>query len=476
MPKSNAIRRAYWRLRETMLAMPRRVRCRVTRVAFAIRDYWTQIRVLWLFFYSNLRLPFFTYSPLLSPKDAVTPKTLLIISFYSPPYVSSLGTQRIAKFMKFLSREGWKTILLTTAPEPGDLLEAEDIIPDGIRVVRLPAAQVSRFFRNHKRFVPDDFITWVLPAYRAGLEIVRSEHPAAILATAPPYSNLLIGTILGEKMRIPLVADFRDPWSRIDIGWTLDNPILRWINERLERVVLTRGARIIMADDLEYVDQFFVDPGLIRGKVESITNGYDEEDFQDIRVRPLPGKFRVSYIGLIYDEETFEHLIAPFRIWADRYPEDLKEVVFAYAGLSSRYFSTTASLPFTLEDHGYVSHRQAIELRFGSNLQLFCLPRYFKPHVYSGKIFEIIRTPVPVLAITRPDGAVARLVARTNAGVIVAPDDAQTAAMYLKEYFDRWRRGESAQDADPAIVREYSRERLARRLSKLLDAVHGIVR
>jgi|UPI0005666958 hypothetical protein len=86
-----------------------------------------------------------------------------------------------------------------------------------------------------------------------------------------------------------------------------------------------------------------------------------------------------------------------------------------------------------------------------SDLQLFTQPRHFKPHFYSGKIFEMLRAGIPILAVTRPDGTVANLLLETNAGFTAAQRSEQ-AAVILQIQFDKWRRGEHWEKPDMNLV------------------------
>ena len=171
-------------------------------------------------------------------------KSLLIISFYSPPYRSVAGTQRTSKFIKYLSRLGWDITLLTTYPYN---LEVQDPsgekIPDNVDVVRIkPVIAWSM-----KEPVPDRYIVWIFPALITALKLVRSKKISVVYATAPPYSNLIAATLCSILTRSPLILDFRDPWSRIVAGeWVLNNKLLKKINERLELEVLRCASRVLM--------------------------------------------------------------------------------------------------------------------------------------------------------------------------------------------------------------------------------------
>lgn len=461
------LKQFYWQAREAPSRLQHRWLRKVRNGVATFEDIAEQIKVLWLFTrHVALQRP----SSFAGTPPVQIRRSILVISYYSPPYRSVYGTQRITKFMKFLVRMGWEVSLLTTSPsvpdERDDLTEA---LPDGVHVVRLPAPLLKSMHGRKGAFVPDDFIHWVRPAIAAAQTLVHEREISLILATAPPYSNLLTGVVCASMCKLPFVPDFRDPWSRIDVGWVIDKPGLRHINAWLEKIVIKRSARIIITDDMKYLSDYLADASeAVHGKVVSITNGFDEEDFVGIpQAKERRAKFTVSYVGSLYDQETFDNLIESFRLWNEHHPEDLRQVEFVYAGAHSKFFHNMGTFPFALRDHGYVSHRESIIARMNSDLQLFSQPAYFKPHIYSGKIFEMLRAGVPILAIIRPDGAVAELLERTGAGI--AKHGREDAAVILKIFFDKWKRGERLATPDAAVVSEYSRETLANRLASTLE-------
>ena len=64
---------------------------------------------------------------------------------------------------------------------------------------------------NHFLF-PDSKIGWLPFGSVAGRHIIDREKPAAIFATSPPFTALLLGVRLKAHAHAPLVLDFRDPW------------------------------------------------------------------------------------------------------------------------------------------------------------------------------------------------------------------------------------------------------------------------
>jgi glycosyltransferase involved in cell wall biosynthesis len=291
----------------------------------------------------------------------------------------------------------------------------------------------------------------------------------------PPYSNAVVGALLARETAIPLVTDFRDPWTRIDTVWVVRNRVLRWLSGLVERFVLRTSTAVIMADEIRYVDDFFVrtDAGT-RAKVTSILNGFDNEDFPEDAAtapRPTSGKFVISYVGSFYDDATFHNVVKAFDGWQQAHPRELDDVEFHYAGTHSAMFGAIGFNPPYFRDHGYVSHGDAIAIRSVSSLQIFSQPPSFKPHVISGKIYEMMRVGVPILAITTPQGTVARFVERTRTGIVVDNRDPAAAARALREAYLAWKAKRPIAAPDAQAIAAFSRERQAAHLDRLLRSV-----
>src|SRR3546814_12427620 len=60
---------------------------------------------------------------------------------------------------------------------------------------------------------PDKRVGWLPAARQRALHLFEEWRPDAILATAPPFTALLIGYLLAKRARIPLIVEFRDRWS-----------------------------------------------------------------------------------------------------------------------------------------------------------------------------------------------------------------------------------------------------------------------
>jgi hypothetical protein len=66
---------------------------------------------------------------------------------------------------------------------------------------------------------PDPQILWNAPAFIAGIRALRRVHHDVIVASAPPFSSLLLGAALSAATGTPLVLDYRDEWDVSNRYW-----------------------------------------------------------------------------------------------------------------------------------------------------------------------------------------------------------------------------------------------------------------
>ena len=150
---------------------------------------------------------------------------VLLVSYTFPP-VGGAGVQRLTKWLKYLPRHGWQTSVLTTenASVPvTDASLARDV-PAVTRVVRArtlepsyqvkaavlkqaagPRRSVVAGLRSAAKSVvnlvlqPDPQVLWAPAALCAGRQLLSEVPHDVVVATAPPFSALLIGARLAGR-------------------------------------------------------------------------------------------------------------------------------------------------------------------------------------------------------------------------------------------------------------------------------------
>jgi len=390
-------------------------------------------------------------------------KKVLIITYYWPPS-GGAGVQRWLKFSKYLPLYGWEPYILTVDPEyaayPVTDPSLERDIPESTKVFRTKATDWFRFYGNDKSkipsagfarnkdnsfggkisrfirgnfFIPDPRRGWNRFAFMKAREIIEKNDIRHIITTSPPHSSQLIGLKLKKRFpEIKWMADLRDPWTDI-YYYELFYPTL--ISRRLdiyyEQSVL-KNADVITTVGPSLGKYFESKNAGIGNKIRIIYNGYDESDFEDVKV-VMPGRFTISYTGTISESYPLEGFIRALRILIEK----RNNIVLKITGLISEVQKEQLISKVgnnNLEFVPYSDHRTAVMQMLASSLQLLVIARHpGNKSFLSGKIFEYIASGKPVLCLGPVDGDAAQILESNGYGRCYDYEDDAGIAEFIIE-------------------------------------------
>jgi glycosyltransferase involved in cell wall biosynthesis len=410
---------------------------------------------------------------------------VLLVTMYFPP-AGGGGVQRPLKTATHLPALGIETHVL--APDDPKWLHRDDELRPPTQAfvhrarylgprARLPAeelhglegpermlAQARLAYR--RVLLPDASVTWLPTAVPAAVRLVKRERIDAVITTSPPVSMNLIGAAVKRLTGIPWVADLRDA-----VLWNADRRFDRTTvqakEKALERVVrlIARKADAVVAVSETIADEVRrFEPA---GQVRVIPNGCDFDDFAGLDYSPGE-RFRITHAGSFFGKRNPRPFLSALAA------SGLDDVVVRFAGglrQADAEWAAGLGLGDRLELLPYVPHRQALELERDSEANLLLLPEAAGRGavVPSGKIFEYLAAERPILAAVPPDGAAAKLVRETGAGVVVAPEDEKGIREALIGLHARWRAGQLRNGyLSPEQRRKLSREARVEELAELL--------
>ncbi|MCE1165737.1 MAG: hypothetical protein LWX07_10090 [Bacteroidetes bacterium] len=281
---------------------------------------------------------------------------VLIISYYFPP-MGMGGVQRTLKFAKYLTRFNWQPVVLTINPRKYYAIDEhllDEALSNGVIiertgkkdmnisniVTRVPKERfrklrsiISQFF-----FVPDSKILWKNKALKKIDEIWKKYGGFQIVyATAPPYTDFLIGQEVKRKYKIPLVIDYRDAWVDSPVLNFYPTPIHKSMNITRERRVV-KDANIILTTNRrvkEFIIRRYGNIGY--NDVKIFPHGYDSEDFEFAQTKKLPltNKMRITYSGSFYTRNPKFYFEA-IKMLIERHPEIRSRVEFLFLGIFTK--------------------------------------------------------------------------------------------------------------------------------------------
>ena len=150
----------------------------------------------------------------------------------------------------------------------------------------LPEPQKKDFRKLRSRigqifFIPDSKIRWKKKALRKIDEIWKKyEGFNLVFATAPPYTDFLIGQEVKKKYGIPLVIDYRDAWVDSKVLNFYPTPYHKLSNIKKEKKVLQDANKVITTN--RRVKEMLISRygNVDYNDAKILPHGYDSEDFE----------------------------------------------------------------------------------------------------------------------------------------------------------------------------------------------------
>jgi len=429
-------------------------------------------------------------------------KKVLVITYYWPPS-GGAGVQRWLKFVKYLNEFGWEPIIYT--PENPEVPAIDNSlikdVPEGLLVLKTkvwePYSAYKRFvgrkkndsikagFLSEKKnlsftekiavyvrgnyFIPDARKYWIKPSIKYLLEYLKDNPVDVMVSTGPPHSMHMIALGIKEKLNIPWLADFRDPWTNIDfydklmLSSSADKK-----HKRMEQQVLKTADQLVTVSWNWAKD--FEDLGA--GKTEVITNGFDPEDFENNKENSSE-KFEIIHIGSMNKDrnpkilwEVLSELVKEDIAFADQ----LKIIFIGQTDYSVFEEIEKQNLPAFVEKIDYKPHDELMATAGFASVLL--LPLNDTPNVNGiipGKLFEYLALNKPIFCIGPEDGDSAKIIKECNAGVVTGFDDKGKMKSEMLKLFEAFTLRKKITIENSTNRNKYSRQKLAGKMTGLLD-------
>ena len=410
-------------------------------------------------------------------------KKVLLVAYHYPP-LGGGGVFRTLKFTKYLPEFGYQPHVLTVK---NPMYRTKD--PTLIKEIPAEAKIYRTFSFEHRIlraprllnmnlkwfYMPDEYIGWLPFAVSFGAKLVKKENISVIYATSPIPTSLLIGFFLKKKTKKPLVIDFRDSWT--------DNPFNIYptkfhesIERKMEEKVLTQADYVTVVTD-SIKNTLIKRYPFLQSKIETLTNGFDSEDFMNLEINEKTDKFRITYAGSIYGLRTAKSFLLALKELTDENEELREKVEVLFVGNPGKetpHLIKKLGLDENVKLVKYVPHRECLELMVNSQALLLLITSGGAKGegILTGKLFEYLASRKPIIAVAPKNGLAASIIKSANAGTIVPPKDVQGIKMAIFDFYKQWKNGRlDSTTGSLEYIMQYDRRVLTQRLAQIFEKI-----
>ncbi len=429
-------------------------------------------------------------------------KKILIITYYWPPS-GAIGVHRCLKFAKFLRNYEWEPIIYTAKDAQYPYLDSSNFkhIPEGITVLKrkiLEPFNLFKLFSGRKKtsvltnpvqvrdkkqkfvdklsiwirgnfFIPDARSLWIKPSVRYLSKYLKENKIDAILSDGPPHTNTAIACKLSRKFNIPWLADYQDPWTQVDyykefmLSNFADKKHKKMEQEAFQTAKKTTIASPTWKKDLESIGA---------KNVDVIFWGYDEDDFVGIEAQKQDD-FVISHAGLFGHDrnptdffKALKDLMSENKLFADKLKLKLAGPIDYFV----KQAITEADLDQNTELLGSIPRNDALQLTVNSSILL--LPLNKADNVQGripGKLFEQMRSNVPILCFSPKGTDVENIINETKTGKSFEYSDYQGIKNYILELFENFM--ENKINKENKNIEKYSQKNQVEKLAEYLNEI-----
>jgi hypothetical protein len=451
---------------------------------------------------------------------------LLLVGYHFAK-TKSAGGHRLHSIVKYLSRMGWHTTVLTVA---GNSEHAEELsentfqryVPGETEVISTRSLEMSWMWSWRKRGLtaaaarsltragdtrkrlqgcknritnvlkpfarwvravvgfPDREVGWFWPLAVASVRVLKRRNIDVVMTSGPPHSSHLPFVLLRRLFPFVWVCDFRDPWTDPPFyavnATSLEKQRVRFaLNRLLEAAVLGSCDRVLANTTGNERALSAAFGGILGQKLTLLTNGFDEEipvRCDGVDESALDCDF--VFTGEVYPWMLDVYMDALAVLRADGHPLPVLHI-FGAADAELQGKVHDRGLDRELVFKGSVSYEDSLWIlaRARSLLLLFIGHKdLFKCSVPS-KLYAYLFSKRPYLALV-PEGDAAQILEEVGGGRVVKSSDPREVARAIISFGQVMVGGGGGFTRNEDVLRRYSWSVLSRRLNDVL--LHDVAR
>jgi glycosyltransferase involved in cell wall biosynthesis len=383
-------------------------------------------------------------------------------------------------FAKYLPESEWKPIILTRW-YPHDDVNNRDVfkgitgLPTEQDIVKYELASGHECI-DHTTLL-DKIKRFLMPEYGQSWNLIEgmvdvfmaSKHSAsidAIYATSPDFAQITVGMILGAKLNIPVIVDFRDiPEQDHRQGFEQHLYHLRYLLRRYWATKTAFCALAVSEPQKEILEKRLAIP------VHCIPNGYDGEMFYSSDGQKS-SVFRIHYVGRIINQwlrnpavflEAIDIIINDAEI-------NSKEIEIRFVGADREVLSSILSA-YACKDYikvePAVAYGDVADLIRSSCINLV-LTNEGRSGVMTTKFYEYLAVRRPIICVPDDKGGLSSIIKKLKCGL--ASSNSAQVADYIKHLYLQWKNENGFLPVVQSVgVEDYSRKNATMKLAQLLN-------
>ena len=425
-------------------------------------------------------------------------KVLLIAPYFIPR--RRVGSLRPFKFAIHLSSLGYEPVVLTIGHQPDQLTSKERMMLESIKILSIESpfdrtpgpSKMKKTKKETKKSLAEPVLSWIdkhcpidtwilLFILRWGWikRVTKITKPDLIMATGDPWSGLWLGEKLSKKLKIPFVADFRDPWTlgglelreRSSFSAEMDRIIEKKVIERADRLIFTS-----LQTSKLYSDKYQIPPIKIATIYNSFEPGLMKKSSDSINSMQLDSsRVNILFLGRFRRLSSTEVMVDLIRQIRTTNPEMIDWIRIHSFGKPDK--DEIERIEMAAQSSLFIYHKpfkpeESLQIMNRADLLLLSTSRE-RSAIIPAKLWDYLFSEVPILSVV-PNPEVNTIVKVTDAGIHFNSDNITELSDFLIQTVEAKRSGVELplpNRKDSNAIQKFTSKAAARKLATVFDEV-----
>ncbi|MHA1671604.1 MAG: glycosyltransferase [Promethearchaeota archaeon] len=410
-------------------------------------------------------------------------KEILFISYHFPPF-SKILSIRAAEIAKRLVNNGYKIFVVSAksnknAHEDFNLLqEVKSPLIKNKSVYNLSFVQEGVNSKIGKRPLYFEimnlifFLHWIPLAFLASRKLIRKNNISLIYVSAPPFFSLLLSYLLKNVYRIPLIVEYRDPWSYNPyLKGTMLSLVENFYLNIEKKVLKTADEIFAISEGMKiFLREKFPDE-IKNTEIHVIPHGINIEDLKRIPQKSKISKeIRFTFTGNLYGRRDLKPLIKIVSKSQERgFLEDVSLKINIYGKYDERklrnlFEKYKVSNNFNL--YGFVPRNICMDEVINSSLALHVGENLNYPTL-SFKVWEYLSVGKKILYLGRDDSYTADFIKKNNLGYTIPINDFESGLKRFEELVSGLKENRIESNIYPEQLHQYTWDNRVKEIEKV---------
>ncbi len=346
---------------------------------------------------------------------------------------------RALEISKRLVKEKIFPIILTKKIDKNKIFNKSLIkeIPSSLNIYRTPLFELKNKFLHliDPFFKYDFYLQWIPFAYSKAKKILReNKNIKFIYASAPYFHTHIIGYLLKKKFNLPLVIEYRDPWSFNPYHEKIES----WLNKKINLIIekrILKSADIIITVSSELNSFLKTKFSFIQNKpIFSIANGLNVDKFYNYPKKNYK-EIIFTFTGALYEKRSIVPLIKLiFEIKKENFFRDFRfsmRIFGNYKKEPLKYIIKKLNIEDSIILGDLIPRSEALNEIIKSDLAIHIGENLNYPTI-AFKVWDYLSCRKKILYLGREDSYTANFLKKNEFGIVIPINNLPKGKKILK--------------------------------------------